>query len=88
MSVVELVGVNWTVNVVKKLPTKSPVDPVVCDIRSGLCSSPAGQAVEFDSRATHPQTLLVPPDGVTTVGKLDMCGVVVHVLVEQLDYCG
>ena len=78
---------SWIVVGVKRLPTRHPVNPVVCNMRIGLCSSPA-EAVEFDARPTHPQTLPDPPDGVTMVGKVDVIEVVVYLSVKQVSYCG
>ena len=85
VDVMELVGVK---NVVMKLPTRNPVSSVVCIRMIRLCSSPAGQAVESDSRSTHPQTLPDPPDSMTMVGKVDVIEVVVCLSVEQVTYCG
>ena len=87
LDVVELVHVELVVQVVRYANPRNPLHPAFGELRNGLCSSPAGQAVEFDSRSTHPQTLPDPPDGVTMVGKLDMFGVVVHVLVGQMGDC-
>ena len=58
VDVVDLVNVGRNVEVGQRghiLPTTSPLNPVVCIVRSGLCSSSAGRAVEFDLRSTHSQ---------------------------------